>query len=45
MGGGTDEKSVVYNIMFFENHQLYYLINNTSKKIASRNIDANNKEN
>ena len=45
MGGGTDRKLVIYNIMSFENRQLYYLINNTSKKIASRNIDANNKEN
>jgi len=45
MGGGTDGKSVVYNIMSFENRQLYYLINDTPKKIAGRNIDANNKEN
>ena len=45
MGGGTDGKSVVYNIMSFENRQLYYLINDTPKKIADRNIDANNKEN
>ena len=45
MGKGTDGKLVVYNIMSFENRQLYYLINNTPKKIAGRNIDANNKEN
>ncbi|PKC03754.1 hypothetical protein RhiirA5_423286 [Rhizophagus irregularis] len=44
MGGGTDGKSVVYNIMSFENHQLFYLINNTPKKIVARNIDVN-KEN
>jgi hypothetical protein len=45
MGGGTDGKSVVYNIMSFENRQLFYLINNTPKKIIARNIDINNKEN
>jgi hypothetical protein len=44
MGGGTDGKSVVYNIMSFENRQLYYKINNTPKKIIARNIDSN-KEN
>jgi hypothetical protein len=45
MGGGTDGKSVVYNIMSFENRQLFYLLNNTPKKIIARNIDINNKEN
>ncbi len=45
MGGGTDGKSVVYNIMSFENRQLFYLINNTSKKFVARNIDTNDKEN
>ena len=45
MGGGTDGKLVVYNIMLFENRQLFYLINNTPKKIVARNIDINNKEN
>uniref|UniRef100_U9SQ70 Uncharacterized protein n=1 Tax=Rhizophagus irregularis (strain DAOM 181602 / DAOM 197198 / MUCL 43194) TaxID=747089 RepID=U9SQ70_RHIID len=44
MGGRTDGKSVVYNIMSFENRQLFYLINNTPKKIIARNIDVNNKE-
>jgi hypothetical protein len=44
MGGGTDGKSVVYNIMSFENRQLFYLINDTPKKIITRNIDVN-KEN
>jgi hypothetical protein len=44
MGGGTDGKSVVYNIMSFENRQLFYLINNTPKKIITKNIDVN-KEN
>jgi len=45
MGGGTDGKSVVYNIMSFENRQLFYLINNTPKKIIAKNIDVDNKEN
>jgi hypothetical protein len=44
MGGGTDRKSVVYNIMLFENCQIFYLINNIPKKIVARNIDIN-KEN
>ncbi|POG74791.1 hypothetical protein GLOIN_2v1475985 [Rhizophagus irregularis DAOM 181602=DAOM 197198] len=44
MDGGTDGKSVVYNIMSFENRQLFYLINNTPKKIVARNINVN-KEN
>ena len=29
MGGGIKGKSVVQDIMEFENRQLYYLINNT----------------
>ena len=45
MDGGTDGKSVIYNIMSFENYQLFYLINNTPKKIVVRNINTNNKEN
>jgi hypothetical protein len=45
MGGGTDGKSVVYNIMSFKNRQLFYLINNTPTKIIARNINVNNKKN
>jgi hypothetical protein len=45
MGGGTEKKSVVYNIMSFENRQLYYLVNKTSKEINARNIDSNKKVN
>jgi hypothetical protein len=41
MSEGTDGKSVVYKIMSFENHQLFYLINNTPIKIVARNIDVN----
>ncbi len=44
MGGGTDGKSVVYNIMSFENRQIFYLINNTPKKIVARNIDINKED-
>ena len=44
MGGGTEKKSVVYNIMSFENRQLFYLINKTPKEINARNIDSNEKE-
>jgi hypothetical protein len=44
MGGGTDGKSVVYNIMLFENCQIFYLINNTPKKIVARNIDINKED-
>ena len=43
MGGETEKKSVVYNIMSFENHQLYYLVNKTLKEINARNIDSNKK--
>ena len=45
MGGGIENKSVVYNIMSFENQQLFYLINDTPKEINSRNINSNEKEN
>jgi hypothetical protein len=44
MGGRTDGKSVVYNIMLFENRQIFYLINNTPKKIVARNIDINKED-
>lgn len=45
MGGGNEKKSVVHNIMSFENRQLFYLINETPKEINARNIDSNKKEN
>ena len=44
MSGRTDGKSVVYNIMSFENYQIFYLINNTPKKIVARNIDINKED-
>ena len=45
MGGGIKEKSVVQDIMEFENRQLYYLLNNTPQEIPMRNINAEDKEN
>jgi hypothetical protein len=45
MGGETKGKSVVQDIMEFENRQLYYLLNNTSQEIQIRNINAEDKEN
>ncbi|RIB21718.1 hypothetical protein C2G38_1070323 [Gigaspora rosea] len=45
MEGGNKEQSVVYDIMSFENRQLFYLIHNTPKEITIQNIYANNKEN
>ncbi len=45
MSGRIKEKSIIYNIMEFENCQLYYLINNTSQEIQIWYIDAEDKEN
>ena len=45
MGGGIKGKSVVQDIMEFENHQLYYLLYNTPQEIQIPNINAQNKEN
>ena len=42
MGGGNEKKSVVHDIMSFENRQLFYLINETPKEINARNINSNN---
>ena len=44
MGGGIKGKPVVYDIMEFENRQLYYLINNTPQEIQMRHINAEDKE-
>ncbi|PKC10463.1 hypothetical protein RhiirA5_498443 [Rhizophagus irregularis] len=44
MGGGIRGKSVVQDIMEFENRQLYYLLNNTPQEIQIRNINAEDKE-
>ncbi|RIA98397.1 hypothetical protein C1645_812817 [Glomus cerebriforme] len=45
IGGGIKEKPVVYDIMEFENCQLYYLINNTPQEIQMRHINVKDKEN
>ena len=45
MGGGIEKKSVVFDIMSFENRQLFYLINETPKEINTWNINSNEKEN
>jgi len=45
MGGGIEKKSVVYDIMSFENKQLFYLTNETPKEINAKNINSNNKKN
>jgi hypothetical protein len=45
MGGGIKGKPVVYDIMEFENRQLYYLINNTPQDTQMRHINAEDKEN
>jgi len=45
MGGGVEKKSVVYDIMSFENRQFFYLINKIPKEVSIRNIDSNEKEN
>ena len=45
MGSGIKEKPVVYDIIEFENRQLYYLINNTPQEIQMRHINAKDKEN
>ncbi|EXX71113.1 hypothetical protein RirG_081470 [Rhizophagus irregularis DAOM 197198w] len=45
MGGGIKGKSVVQDIMEFENRQLFYLLNNTSQEIQIRNINVEDKEN
>jgi hypothetical protein len=46
MGGGKKNKPVVYDILVFENRQIFYLINNTPNEISCKNINIrNNNEN
>ena len=45
MGSGIKGRSVVHDIMEFENCQLYYLLNNTPHEFQMRNINAEDKEN
>ena len=42
MGGGKKNKSVVYDILVFENRQIFYLINNTPNDISCKNINVRN---
>lgn len=39
MGGGKSKKPVVYDILVFENRQIFYLINNIPKEITCKNIN------
>jgi hypothetical protein len=39
MGGGKKKNSVVYDMLVFENRQIFYLINNTPNKIMCKNIN------
>ena len=45
MKGGKQMKPVVYDILVFENRQIFYLINNISNKITYKNINICDKEN
>ena len=39
MGGGKKQKPVVYDILEFENCQIFYLINGTPNEIIYKNIN------
>ncbi len=39
MGGGKQMKPVVYDILVFENWQIFYLINNIPNEITCKNIN------
>ena len=39
MGGGKKQKPVVYDILEFENRQIFYLINSTPNEITCKNIN------
>jgi len=39
MGGGKQKKPVVYDMLVFENQQIFYLINNIPNKITCKNIN------
>ncbi|PKB97428.1 hypothetical protein RhiirA5_433184 [Rhizophagus irregularis] len=45
MGGGKKKLPVVYDILVFENRQIFYLINNIPNEITCRNINIYNGEN
>jgi len=39
MGGGKKLKPVVYDILVFENRQIFYLINNIPNEISCKHIN------
>ena len=39
MEGGKKNKPVIYNILVFENWQIFYLINNIPNEITYKNIN------
>jgi len=39
MGGGKKQKPVVYDMLVFENCQIFYLINNIPNEITCKNIN------
>lgn len=39
MGGGKKTKPVVYDILVFENRQIFYLINDIPNEITCNNIN------
>jgi hypothetical protein len=39
MGGGKKTEPVVYDILVFENRQIFYLINDIPSEIAYNNIN------
>jgi hypothetical protein len=41
MGGGQKNKSAVYDILVYENRQIFYLINNIPNEITCKNININ----
>ena len=45
MGGGKKNLPVVYDILVFENRQIFYLINNIPNEITCKNINIHDSEN
>lgn len=44
MGGGKNKKPVVYDILVFENRQIYYLIHNIPNEITCKYVNVNENE-
>ena len=45
MGGGKKNIPVVYDMLVFENRQIFYLINNIPNEITCKNINIHDSEN